>query len=377
MCGDLVDLVDGLATGSVRLSVGYMTSRKDADHVVKMITTTFIRNTIKEDRLIDKTITKLPRTRLVQICVFPVKSCAAFKVNDRWPLTERGLKFDREWMIVSSNGVCLTQKSNTRLCMVRPSIDIPNNRLWLSFADEPTKVWVPLRSDEMKDNVLATLCQSKVCGDRIQGIDCGNEVAEWLSDVLCELDVRLIRQSLMDSRTFKDRKRKGICNSINKLILKNAHYNNAITDAIAQSISLANQAQFLLINRTSVKWLINKVDAWTTQDPTNHFEHLNETIDRFRGNLIVETAHELEENEWRTFRQGDTRFHVDSPCTRCQMICIDQRTGEKTTEPLRTISNEFQGKVRFGIYMSFLVDKKVTNGDREVFVECGLNVIAE
>lgn len=204
-----MDLVDGLPTGSVRLSVGYMTSRNDVDQVVKMIKTTFIRNTIKPDQMMDVKSEKLVRSRLLQICVYPVKSCAAFKVTSRWPLTDRGLKFDREWMIVSSNGVCLTQKTNTRLCMVHPVIDIANSRLWLAFSEEPKRVWVPLKSDENKHNILATLCQSKVCGDRIQGIDCGNEVAEWLSDVLCEPDLRLIRQSETDSRTFKDRKRKG------------------------------------------------------------------------------------------------------------------------------------------------------------------------
>lgn len=149
-----------------------------------------------------------------------------------------------------------------------------------------------------------------------------------------------------------------------------------IPDAIAQSISLANQAQFLLINLTSVKWLIEKVDAWIDQSP---LDRLAETVDRFRGNLIVETPHEFDENEWRLFRQGLAEFRIEGPCTRCQMICIDQSTGEKTTEPLRTISNEFQGKVRFGIYMSRLLDDgRPRNGDREeVFIECGSDVFAE
>lgn len=33
------------------------------------------------------------------------------------------------------------------------------------------------------------------------------------------------------------------------------------------------------------------------------------------------------------------------------MICIDQSTGERTTEPLQTIAREFNGKMRFGIYL--------------------------
>lgn len=47
-------------------------------------------------------------------------------------------------------------------------------------------------------------------------------------------------------------------------------------------------------------------------------------------------------------------FKVDGPCQRCHMICIDQQTGEKTAEPLRTISEQFAGKMRFGIYLSYV-----------------------
>lgn len=36
------------------------------------------------------------------------------------------------------------------------------------------------------------------------------------------------------------------------------------------------------------------------------------------------------------------------------MVCIDQQTGEKTAEPLRTISEQFGGKMRFGIYLSYV-----------------------
>lgn len=34
------------------------------------------------------------------------------------------------------------------------------------------------------------------------------------------------------------------------------------------------------------------------------------------------------------------------------MICIDQSTGTKTTEPLKTIAKVFNGKMRFGIYLT-------------------------
>lgn len=52
------------------------------------------------------------------------------------------------------------------------------------------------------------------------------------------------------------------------------------------------------------------------------------------------------------------------------MICIDQSTGERTTEPLQTIAREFNGKMRFGIYLcqtnDFLADKELTISCRDL-----------
>lgn len=56
---------------------------------------------------------------------------------------------------------------------------------------------------------------------------------------------------------------------------------------------------------------------------------------------------------------------MDGPCTRCQIICIDQKTGQKSPEPLRVISNEFHGKRTFGVYLS--AENKNTHG----FIRCG------
>lgn len=33
------------------------------------------------------------------------------------------------------------------------------------------------------------------------------------------------------------------------------------------------------------------------------------------------------------------------------MICIDQTTGRKSVEPLRTLAREFKGKIAFGLYL--------------------------
>lgn len=215
MCGDSIDLIDGKPTGSIRISVGYMTRKEDIDAVISMIRTTYLNSPNSEiitgNRIIRKPIFKARKSRITlkEICVFPVKSCGAFKVQSHWPITQRGLKYDREWMIVTSNGVCMTQKNNSRLCLIKPYINVTKGELELNFPYE-SSISVPLVANENERNILTSLCQSKVCGDRIQGIDCGDDVAGWLSSVLCTPDVRLIQQSSCDTRSLSSKLQKGI-----------------------------------------------------------------------------------------------------------------------------------------------------------------------
>jgi molybdenum cofactor sulfurtransferase len=59
---------------------------------------------------------------LHSITLYPVKSCAGFKVHS-WPVGEKGLVLDREWMVRSEHGSLLSQKQEPKLCLVHPSIE--------------------------------------------------------------------------------------------------------------------------------------------------------------------------------------------------------------------------------------------------------------
>lgn len=74
------------------------------------------------------------RPRLQVICVYPVKSCRAYKVTDSWPVGPKGLLYDREWMVVSLSGAALTQKHDPGLCKIRPRVDLKRGVLVLSFS---------------------------------------------------------------------------------------------------------------------------------------------------------------------------------------------------------------------------------------------------
>ncbi|KAG8235535.1 hypothetical protein J437_LFUL013497 [Ladona fulva] len=358
VCGDTVDLLNGKPTGSVRISFGYMSTKKDADTLLSMIESCFVdrnaeavsrKEVLKEDVLSSNgqecisqpsnmingnshesnSVEKFPKSIISHIFLYPIKSCAAFQVK-RWPLGPRGLLYDRQWMIVNSAGIGITQKKETRLCMIQPFIDIKNEKFHISYPGMP-EIIIPLNVDDGNINTETDSHQSKVCGDKVRVIDCGDLIANWLTAAFHDTNLgklRLYCQSFNDDRKFRPR-------SKNK-------------EKRGKEISLSNQAQFLLINSASIRWLSEQVGV-EREGPSCKESDLR---DRFRANFVVECPQAFLEKEWNQIKIGKIAFQSEGPCTRCQMICIDQKTGNKTKEPLSTITRLFNGKSEFGIYLS-------------------------
>jgi len=251
-------------------------------------------------------------------------------------------------MIVNSKGMAVTQKLIPKLCLIKPNINLLSNKLELIF-EENEKISVPLEMQKNLESITTNLCQSKVCGDSVKGFDCGDEIGKWLSFMLGTPGLRLVKQS----NNFK-RKNK---------------------DGSTKEINLSNQAQFLLINQSTVTWLSNKVLDWGNEKEKS----LDSIIKRFRANLIIETHSAFEENNFESFRIGKIDFNLEGPCTRCQMICIDQDTGNKTVEPLKAIAKELKGKIRFGVYLSQKrldidqnIDQQISCEDKIIFFYKGI-----
>ncbi|XP_017885614.1 molybdenum cofactor sulfurase 1 [Ceratina calcarata] len=369
VCGGAADLINGRPTGAIRISFGYMSTIKDVQTLLLMIKQSFVDGspiykipdwwlshktllhakyyhndanvksitsnneqeitnklqTVKESLMhlinenpffkLTKNTTVKKKCILEQLYIYPIKSCAAYKIADSWSLNSKGLQYDREWMIISSAGTCLTQKQHINLCLLRPVIFKDKGIMQLHYPDMPS---IDVSLDNNSINTMeGTVCQSRVCGHKVQGTDCGTDVSEWLSLAVGLPNLRLIRQ------TDSDKEKKGS----NK-----------------PELSFSSQAQYLLINKASVLWLSDKISNTEVKKDT--------IIHRFRGNMILSSCEPFEETEWKYVTIGKNNFVVAGPCTRCQMICIDQTTGLKTVEPLRTLAEHFHGKLKFGIYLT-------------------------
>lgn len=106
--------------------------------------------------------------------------------------------------------------------------------------------------------------------------DCGDDVANWLSDCLNRPDLRLVRQCQTKSR-------------INK-------------KGDVSQLSLANQSQYLLLNMASVRYLAESIP--------NFDGSYSNLVERFRANFVVESDVAFVENEATFVEIGECLFHV-------------------------------------------------------------------
>ncbi|XP_061445641.1 molybdenum cofactor sulfurase isoform X2 [Rhineura floridana] len=385
VCGDDIDVIDGRPTGSVRISFGYMSTFEDVQAFLKFIITTRLlgcnmvnfpspKDTISElittprengHNCVNNSANTLPQNRIIgdfqlstspasmmmpisphsergmalenstkempsdrkpvtvtNIYLYPIKSCAAFEVM-QWPIGNKGLLYDRNWMVTNQNRVCITQKQEPKLCLVQPLIDLEKNVMIIK-AEGMDPISVSL---EENSESLTQTCQSKVCSHRVQTYDCGGRVADWFSEFLGR-QCRLIRQSSDFKRNANKKDEKGE------------------TSAVAASLSLVNEAQYLLINRTSVLQLRDRVAARLGESlPPQELVH------RFRANIVVSTDEPFEEDLWEEITIGTLHFKVIGPCHRCLVICIDQKTGERNKEFLQSLCATKDKKTKFGIYL--------------------------
>lgn len=364
VCGDQNDLIEGQPTGSIRISFGYMSRKMDADKLLQMIEACFASKplvkklpkswkTFQKDcgnKFINQSVIYnnnnnndsekhnlvnngdvVPRNKfqkktdylsnkvqgtLTYIFLYPIKSCGAYSVTKSWDIYSMGLKYDREWMIATIAGVCFTQKQEPKLCLLTPKIDLDKGVLQMYFPEMPT-IAVSLQVNEIDKTSEFSICQSKICGKQIACIDCGDEIADWLNEAFQRSDLRLFRQN-------------------NDYIRTNQKHQT--------QLSLVNEAQYLLINIASIKHLANAIP--------NYERTIIDLVLRFRANLVVKTDVSFIEQSCKQVRIGDNIFKSTGPCTRCQMICIDQVTAEKTVEPLKTLSSLSENRIRFGVYLS-------------------------
>lgn len=236
--------------------------------------------------------------RIRSLHLFPVKSLRGCDVTSV-EIDELGFVGDRRFLVVDEHGGFLTQR--TLPAMATVSTSLTEQILTLS-ADDHGSVSVPRASDPN-----AILRPVSVWRDNdLLAEDCGDEVAQWLSQVL-GLRCRLVRIGVQFHRPVrKDAAQAG------------------------DLVSFADAAPILVTCTRSLDELNRRIHA-------NGGEPV--PMNRFRPNLVIEgDILPFAEEGWGTLQIGGVRLRSAGPSVRCIMTTTDQHSGRRGAEPLRTLA---------------------------------------
>jgi len=225
--------------------------------------------------------------------VYPIKSCRGTALQSA-VVGRRGVEHDREFMVVDSDGLMLTQRAYPRMCVIAPSIagdelavDIPG------FGG--TTVSLRGFSDVRP-------ARSVVWDDPVEAMDQGDAVASLLSDFF-GFSCRLVRMTEQSER---------------------------LSPRGGADVSFADAYPFMGISDASLA------------DLNGRLESLLE-MRRFRPSLAFGGTEPFEEDHWLRFKTGEIDFIGETLCSRCAIPTTDQDTGERGKEPSATFARFRRG----------------------------------
>ena len=219
--------------------------------------------------------------------VYPFKSARGM-ARPTVRLTATGFEWDRQWMAVDALGTFISQRTHPRLAQVEPSI--VGDSLILT-APNLGPLRLPLAP-------MGEAVSVKLWSDYCAGLDQGNEAAEWISMAVGDV-LRLVRQAPLLDR-LADPKFAGA-----------EPVPVSFTDGYP--VLVCNQASLLDLNARMPQPI---------------------PMERFRPNIVLTGLSAFEEDRIETIKIGDITLHLVKPCTRCIITATDQRTGERSTNPL-------------------------------------------
>lgn len=250
----------------------------------------------------------LGQARVAELIRYPIKGCAGVPAPDA-TVTPAGLLHDRSFMVVGADGVFRSQRTHPRLALIRPDVTDDGARLTLrASAFDTVHVEVDLTGARRDVDLFGT---------PYFGIDQGDGVAEWLSDLL-GAPSRLVRVPPEHAR---------------------------VTDGLTQGTSgYADSSPVHLISVSSLAELNRRI-VQRGEDPV--------PMSRFRPNIVVNGWRESAlEDRARTISIGDAELGYSKLAIRCAVTLVDQESGARAgREPIRTLADYRRatgGGVAFG-----------------------------
>ncbi len=253
---------------------------------------------------------------------YPVKSCAGI-THAAIGLTESGLTFDRQWVVVDGQGVFMTQRQYARMALIQPALS--GGKLTLNAPGMPALAISPAPG-------AAPAVAVRIWRSHTLGLDEGDTAAQWLSQFL-DTSCRLLRVHPQAAR---------IASPEHVDAWRREHQGLAPEFPARHQFGFADGFPFLVANQGSLDEL-NRQLAAKGQPPV--------PMNRFRPNIVLQGIDAYEEDYLAIMRAGLLAFAFVKRCARCPIPNIDQATAVSAQEPGRTLAahRSFAQGVLFGV----------------------------
>lgn len=359
------------ASASLRASLCLLNTIEDVERLVGFIARFFLScspsSQVDPGARIEAPVER--RFDLASITVYPIKSCSGQNLEhgERWRLTRHGLEYDREWVVMNlGNGKALSQKRFPKMALIRPRIDLVARTMNVSIAGIDQTLTLDLDDESQY---------------------AGQEAAEGKPVQVCGVETRPRAHKSEQLRILLSNLL-GVSCTLAKQAIDTSRHSKLGSGSEKVPLIFSNESPFLLINTASV----DEVSGWMQQDTAelgcssvgseelasdsgyssgSHSEGKDKGVGlkaqaaSFRANFLVSPCDggaeaAFAEDRFSRVTLGDEHvFGVLGECRRCQMVCVDQCTGEVKPQTLKTLAKHRRngrGRIIFGSHLAWLPD---------------------
>ena len=229
--------------------------------------------------------------KVTGLYIYPIKSLQGIEV-EKCEILERGFRYDRRWMIIDAENGHVTQRTHPQLSQIK--IRIAGEMIVASHANYQD-IEIPLILKEGEEE------QVTIWSDEVPALIADEKINQWFSEIAgipCKL---VFMPENFSRRINPDRARN------------------------QENVSFADGYPYLIISEASLQDLNARME---TPLPMH----------RFRPNIVVRGVEPYDEDDWKDFNIQNLSFYGTHPCKRCVFTTIDQETGKKGPEPLKTLA---------------------------------------
>ena len=200
---------------------------------------------------------------LSEIWIYPVKSLGGIRLTEAVP-EERGLQYDRRWLIIDENNKFVTQRVFTKMAFIE--VRLTAGGLLIFNRENPDNTLTVPFEPVTREELTVTIWD-----DTVTALTVSDEADQWLSSAL-DRPLRLVYMAETSQRRIDPKYAKN-----------------------EESVSFADAFPFLFISQESLNDLNAKLE-----EPVE--------MKRFRPNFVISGTTPFAEDQWQKVAIGESAF---------------------------------------------------------------------